>query len=151
MSLEIYSSGNQLFSAMRVSLWFLWITVEKYGEKNVENLILNAYKRQWSIQLQLWYKDAFHIRVWGASNLLRKPWSQMTTRGKTAYFLQLKNSIPGWILFFSKIWRHAINRKYQKMVNRKKYWDPFLASKFFWFESYWECMENLLEMKKCYQ
>jgi len=33
MFLEIYNSGNQLFSAMRVSLWFPWITVEKYGEK----------------------------------------------------------------------------------------------------------------------
>ena len=33
MFLEIYSSGSQLFSAMRVSLWFPWITVEKYGEK----------------------------------------------------------------------------------------------------------------------
>jgi len=59
MFLEIYSSGNQLFSAMRVSLWFHWITVEKYGEKKVKNIILNAYKRRWSIQLQLWYGMLF--------------------------------------------------------------------------------------------
>jgi len=38
MFLEIYSSGNQLFSAMKASLWFPWITLEKYGEKKLKKI-----------------------------------------------------------------------------------------------------------------